>query len=80
MHSKDSHHFAGALEHHETIMSELLDTKTIKELLFPDFFGTIKSLGAWGGDFVLVLSAENPIAYFKEKGYETILTYKEMIL
>ena len=36
-------------------MSELLDTKTIKELLFPDFSGTIKSLGAWGGDFVLVL-------------------------
>jgi mevalonate kinase len=80
LHSKDSHHFAGALEHHETIMSELLDTKTIKELLFPDFFGTIKSLGAWGGDFVLVLSAENPIAYFKEKGYETVLTYNEMIL
>ena len=80
LHSKDSHRFAEALEHHETIMSELLDTKTIKELLFPDFSGTIKSLGAWGGDFVLVLSAENPMAYFKEKGYETVLTYKEMIL
>ena len=80
LNSKDSNHFAEALKYHETIMSELLDTKTIKELLFPDFSGTIKSLGAWGGDFVLVLSEENPTAYFKEKGYETILTFKEMIL
>ncbi len=80
LNSKDSNHFAEALKYHETIMSELLDTKTIKELLFPDFSGTIKSLGAWGGDFVLVLSEENPTAYFKEKGYEIILTYKEMIL
>ena len=80
MHSKDSHHFAGALEHHETIMSELLDTKTIKELLFPDFSGTIKSLGAWGGDFVLVVAAHDPTEYFRAKGFDTILRYQDMIL
>jgi hypothetical protein len=54
--------------------------KTIKETLFFDFNGVIKSLGAWGGDFVLVVSKENPTAYFKSKGYETIITYKDMIL
>ena len=45
-----------------------------------DFNGTIKSLGAWGGDFILVISKENPSDYFVSKGYETALTYKDLIL
>jgi mevalonate kinase len=68
------------LVHHEIILSDILELETVKERLFPDFKGTIKSLGAWGGDFVMVLSKENPIHYFHSKGYETILTYDEMIL
>jgi hypothetical protein len=54
--------------------------KTVKEALFPDFKGIIKSLGAWGGDFVLVISKENPNEYFIAKGYETIIPYDQMIL
>jgi mevalonate kinase len=68
------------LEHHEVILSDILELETVKERLFSDFNGTIKSLGAWGGDFVMVLSKENPMHYFQSKGYETILTYDEMIL
>ncbi len=68
------------LEHHEIILSDILELETVKERLFPNFKGTIKSLGAWGGDFVMVLSKENPIPYFISKGYKTILTYEEMIL
>ena len=68
------------LKKHETKMSEVLLLTTIQDQLFSDFNGTIKSLGAWGGDFVLVIAAENPTNYFKEKGYETILPYSEMIL
>jgi hypothetical protein len=48
--------------------------------LFPDYFGEIKSLGAWGGDFVLATGNSSTPAYFKNKGFETILTYSEMIL
>jgi hypothetical protein len=66
--------------HHEIILSDILELETVKERLFSDFKGTIKSLGAWGGDFVMVLSKENPTHYFHLKGYETILTYDEMIL
>ena len=66
------------LKHHEVILSDILEMETVKERLFPDFKGTIKSLGAWGGDFVI--SKENPTHYFHSKGYETILTYDEMIL
>jgi mevalonate kinase len=70
----------GLLDHHEIILSDILEMETVKERLFPDFKGTIKSLGAWGGDFVMVLSKENPTHYFTSKGYDTILTYEEMIL
>jgi mevalonate kinase len=72
--------FKEALENHEKVLSTILETKTVKETLFPDFDGTIKSLGAWGGDFVLIVSKENPKSYFLEKGYETIIEYREMIL
>jgi hypothetical protein len=61
-------------------MSDVLEIPTVKNSLFSDFNGTVKSLGAWGGDFVLVVSNENPTAYFKSKGFETVLPYKDMIL
>lgn len=80
LNSKECQTFASELEKHEKIMSGILKMETVKKSLFPDFKGTIKSLGAWGGDFILVISKDNPSNYFKEKGYETILSYKEIIL
>jgi mevalonate kinase len=72
--------FQELLQKHENIMSEVLEIPTVKNSLFSDFNGTVKSLGAWGGDFVLVVSNENPTAYFKAKGFETIISYSDMIL
>jgi hypothetical protein len=60
-------------------MSEILESTTIKERFFSDFKGVIKSLGAWGGDFIMVISPENPEAYFHEKGYDKVLKYHEII-
>ena len=77
---KEANEFAKQMEKHEVIMSDVLEIQTVKEKLFPDFKGVIKSLGAWGGDFVMVISKENPIAYFSEKGYPIVLSYEEMIL
>ena len=77
---KEGKEFAKLMEQHEIIMSDVLETKTVKENLFPDFKGVIKSLGAWGGDFVMAISKDNPKNYFIEKGYSTILSYDEMIL
>ena len=71
---------ATALAQHETQMSQILELPQVHQELFPDFKGTIKSLGAWGGDFVLVLSKENPTDYFSRKGYKTIVSYADMIL
>jgi mevalonate kinase len=72
--------FTQLLHRHETVLSALLKIKTVKNTLFPDFDGTIKSLGAWGGDFVLAVSKENPKPYFVAKGYKTVIPYGEMIL
>jgi len=78
--AKTLQEFAIALEEHEAQMSTILEMQTIKESLFPDFEGVIKSLGAWGGDFVLAISNENPTAYFNKKGYKTVVSYQDMIL
>jgi mevalonate kinase len=72
--------FALALQQHEIELSNILEMQTVKEALFYDFKGTIKSLGAWGGDFVLAIAKENPTNYFKEKGYPIVIPYSEMIL
>ena len=80
LNAKTFEEFTIAIEKHEAVMSAVLEIETVKKTLFPDFRGSVKSLGAWGGDFVLVLSKENPSDYFKEKGYEVIIPYQEMIL
>lgn len=72
--------FVSLLESHEIILSNVLETQTIKEALFNDFNGTIKSLGAWGGDFVMAVSPENPTEYFASRGFETVLAYNQIIL
>ena len=76
----DLESFTNVVNQHEILLSTILKTETVKAALFPDFEGTIKSLGAWGGDFVLVVSKENPSSYFIGKGYETVIPYGEMIL
>jgi len=80
LNAKNLEAFAWAIEKHENEMSAILKIETVKESLFSDFEGTVKSLGAWGGDFVLVIATENPTDYFKEKGFRTIISYKEMVL
>ena len=80
LNAKTLKEFEYAVEKHEIHLSNILEIETIKEVAFPDFNGTIKSLGAWGGDFVMAVSQENPKDYFSSKGYDTILSYDEMIL
>ncbi|MFZ4670413.1 MAG: GYDIA family GHMP kinase [Flavobacterium sp.] len=72
--------FAQAIAQHEIAMSNILELPTVKEALFQDFEGVIKSLGAWGGDFVMSVSNENPTEYFHAKGFEVVVPYHEIIL
>ncbi|APA63841.1 GYDIA family GHMP kinase [Maribacter sp. 1_2014MBL_MicDiv] len=72
--------FEHLLNQHEKILSKTLQVPTIKSTLFADYPHTIKSLGAWGGDFVLAIGTEDDMVYFKNKGYHTVLPYQKMIL
>lgn len=47
--------FSSLIKEHELIMAEVLEKKPVKDTLFSDLNGEVKSLGAWGGDFVMVL-------------------------
>ena len=73
--------FIDLITQHEKLVGEHLSMTPIKEQHFSDFQGGIKSLGAWGGDFILIASdigVEAIKAYFKSKGYETFIPYEEM--
>ncbi len=75
--------FENWINQHEKLIANYTGKKRIKESLFPDYPGEIKSLGAWGGDLILVTApsgkeeAEN---YFKHKAYDKIIPYSELIL
>ena len=70
------------VKEHESFMSDLLKKPTVQEDVFPDFSGCIKSLGAWGGDFLMATmdDAEYLQQYFKGKGLTTIFPAKEIVL
>ena len=68
------------LEEHERIIGSVLGETPIQERLFRDFPGQVKSLGAWGGDFVLASSEADPRDYFRKKGFKTVMPYSELVL
>ena len=72
--------FEKLLKEHEKLISSIIGNKPIQEIVFNDYFGQTKSLGAWGGDFILATGNENTPRYFKEKGFETVIPYNKMIL
>ena len=65
---------------HEEIISKTINIEPIKKRLFSDYqSGVIKSLGAWGGDFVLVTGNKSNMSYFSNKGYDEIIPYKDLV-
>lgn len=68
---------------HEKLISGVLKIQRVKEKYFSDFCGEIKSLGAWGGDFMLATSEtknEYIKEYFKDKGLTTMFNYSELAI
>jgi mevalonate kinase len=75
--------FIDLMDQHEKIIGELINKKTVKQELFKDFNGSVKSLGAWGGDFILAatrLSHKETLNYFSTKGYNVLFRFKEISL
>jgi mevalonate kinase len=74
--------FCTLLQVHENILSRCLGREPVQQQ-YPDFKGTLKSLGAWGGDFLLAateLSFDEVCEYFKNKGLSIVFKYQDLIL
>ena len=74
--------FQRFMDVHEDILAHCLDRKPVKTQ-YPDFEGSLKSLGAWGGDFFLAATEwpqEKVTEYFKHKGLDTVFNYHDIIL
>lgn len=68
---------------HERIIAYETGMKAVKEQFFDNFPGSVKSLGAWGGDFLLAGSAGDPEAmqaYFRSREFRHIISYRDMVL
>jgi len=75
--------FMNYMFNHECVIANNLHLEKVQDLYFSDFKGVVKSLGAWGGDFVMAASRfdEDYVQnYFKAKGFSTVIPYQKMIL
>lgn len=81
-HIDDFENFANMMLLHEICIARCTG-KAMVEQKYPEFDGILKSLGAWGGDFLLAITKqpfEQVKAYFQSKGMNTIFKYQDLIL
>ena len=74
--------FCLLMQCHERIIARCIGQTPVQKR-FPDFEGTLKSLGAWGGDFILAATEwdeKQVSAYFRKKGMEVVFNYNVMVL
>lgn len=75
--------FEELINEHETIIGTSLKMMKVKDTLFADYWGSAKSLGAWGGDFVMMTNERTEAElkeYLKEKNIDTVFNWNELIL
>lgn len=65
----------------EKLISGILDIEPIKKSTFGDYQYAVKSLGAWGGDFLMATYRDEQEArnYFNGRGYGVQFTYDQII-
>jgi len=74
--------FEELITEHENVIAAQLKLMKVRDTLFFDYWGVAKSLGAWGGDFVMLTntrSAEELKAYLKVKEIDTVFAWNELI-
>ncbi|QCX54458.1 30S ribosomal protein S6 [Elizabethkingia sp. JS20170427COW] len=75
----DLEKFSLLMLEHEVKMSDFLKIEIIKEKYFKDLPVFAKSLGAWGGDFILTRKFRGYKNYFQHKEYHTIIDFENLI-
>jgi len=74
--------FGMLMQCHERIIARCIGQEPVQKR-FPDFEGVLKSLGAWGGDFILAATEwpENQVRdYFKAQSLEVVFGYSDIVL
>ena len=64
---------------HEKKLSEFLGIETVKEKYFETCPSFVKSLGAWGGDFVMSSKFSGYENYFSGKGFSSVFSFEDLI-
>lgn len=74
--------FGLLMQCHERIIARCIGQEPVQKR-FPDFEGVLKSLGAWGGDFILAATewSENQVRdYFKAQSLEVVFGFNDIVL
>jgi hypothetical protein len=82
IHAHDLQTFNKVLRNHENVVARALNYPKVKDLYFSDFWGEVKSLGAWGGDFAMVTSDRafsETLDYFSDRNFSTLIPFSEII-
>ncbi|MFA5971825.1 MAG: GYDIA family GHMP kinase [Lentimicrobiaceae bacterium] len=75
--------FEQVMREHEMLISSVLMAPGIRQTMFSDLPGEVKSLGAWGGDFCMLTWRDDPEwlpAYLKSKNLETWFNFNDIVL
>ncbi|KFF27916.1 GYDIA family GHMP kinase [Chryseobacterium vrystaatense] len=64
---------------HEQKISKFLEISTVKDRFFADCPVFVKSLGAWGGDFVMSTKFHGYEDYFWGKGFNAVFQWSDII-
>jgi mevalonate kinase len=71
--------FSHLMTLHEQRISVFIERPTVKSIFFEDCAKFVKSLGAWGGDFVMSAKFEGYQDYFWGKGFTTVFEWNDLI-
>lgn len=83
LNSTELQDFEHLIKAHEALLGEALSLQPVQEQYFSDYWGQIKSLGAWGGDFILLTSNREEAVtrnYFQEKKLTEVFPFSEWLL
>jgi len=81
--TKSREQFMALMNEHESVIGDFTGLVPVQKQLFQDFQGAVKSLGAWGGDFILALSQlpDNEMKnYFQTKGLDILFRLQDIKL
>ena len=81
--SKNLSQFEDLMREHEQLLAVYLKRSSVQSAMFSDYSdGVVKSLGAWGGDFVMMTCSHGkkiPEEYLRNKSLSICFAYEEIV-